>query len=422
MGLQMDSESVKLDMNIVVLLDKYYPIKSANSLCISNITRMWSEQYNDRISVICFGEKDYAVNLADEEVCVVSCTPRKKWIECTTIPEKIRYIDSRVKTLFTFPRIDRQIVNQYVKALVQISETHPVDCVISLCNPAESVEAGFIYKEVNPKTKWIIYDIDTVSNRSLGKIDSFFSIALMARAYHWECRMFGSADHVIHLQQHAEHFRSSKYRAFMQKTTYLDLPLLDITVNEGQAGSKSERDEMTLLYAGRFYRNLREPWNMLEIVFNKNNTAKTRTLIYTEHAYVSKLRERYSEMKNLNLSDYVSEAEINQKMMEADYLLSVGNAATVMFPSKIITYVSTGKPIIHFFSNDQDPVIPYLEHYPEALLLDTRKPLAENVAAFNAFIEKAHPRVSSAILREQYRSNIPEVSAEKMRALICRQS
>lgn len=409
-------------MNIVVLLDKYYPNKSANSLCISKITGIWHEQYGDNVNVVCFGEKDAAVSLADEEVYVIGCTPQKKWIESTNIPEKIRYIDGRIKTLFAFPRIDRQKVDQYTKALGQISETHPVDCVISLCNPAESVEAGFRYKEVNPKIKWIIYDIDTVSNRSLGRIDSIFRAALMAKAYHWECRMFRSADHVIHLQQHAEHFQRKKYRAFTQKTTYLDLPLLDIPAYEEQAGCEIAQDEKTLVYAGRFYRNLREPWDMLEIVCNKSNHTKTRTVIYTEHAYVSELRKKYSDEKNLVLSDYVSEAEINRKMLESDFLLSIGNAATVMFPSKIITYVSTGKPIIHFFSNDQDPVIPYLEHYPEALLLDTRKPLAENVAAFNAFIEKAHPRVSSAILREQYRSNIPEVSAEKMRALICRQS
>ena len=63
----------------------------------------------------------------------------------------------------------------------------------------------------------------------------------------------------------------------------------------------------------------------------------------------------------------------NNVIRSSDILLSIGNNESPMMPSKIYEYVSTGKPIIHFYTWDSDPCIAVLEKYGNALLIDSRK-------------------------------------------------
>ena len=56
-------------------------------------------------------------------------------------------------------------------------------------------------------------------------------------------------------------------------------------------------------------------------------------------------------------------------MDRSDILLSIGNKGTEMAPSKIYEYMSTGKPIIHVYSEENDPCIEQLVKYGNALLI-----------------------------------------------------
>lgn len=57
----------------------------------------------------------------------------------------------------------------------------------------------------------------------------------------------------------------------------------------------------------------------------------------------------------------------------ADVLLSIGNKESPMAPSKIYEYISTGKPIIHFYTWDKDPCIEPLKKYGNAILINENK-------------------------------------------------
>lgn len=53
----------------------------------------------------------------------------------------------------------------------------------------------------------------------------------------------------------------------------------------------------------------------------------------------------------------------------ADILLSLGNAFDNQMPSKLFSYLGTGKPLLHLAVTDTDPTLPYLAKYPLALVL-----------------------------------------------------
>ena len=67
-------------------------------------------------------------------------------------------------------------------------------------------------------------------------------------------------------------------------------------------------------------------------------------------------------------------------------LLSIGNLNPSQLPSKVIEYISTGKPVIHFAEIANDPVIKISEKF-ENLIIVTKKsdPLILNEQLTNVF-------------------------------------
>ena len=97
---------------------------------------------------------------------------------------------------------------------------------------------------------------------------------------------------------------------------------------------------------------------------------------------------------------------------ECDVLLSIGNTGSPMAPSKIFEYMSTGKPIIHVYSWDEDSCIEPLNKYGNALLIDVRKNVDMNKVC--SFIENCHI-ISYSEVKVKFESATPEYTAD----LIC---
>jgi len=51
-------------------------------------------------------------------------------------------------------------------------------------------------------------------------------------------------------------------------------------------------------------------------------------------------------------------------MKEADFLINIGNDTSYQLPSKLVEYMSSGKPIINFISSSNDSSLPLIEDYP----------------------------------------------------------
>ena len=63
----------------------------------------------------------------------------------------------------------------------------------------------------------------------------------------------------------------------------------------------------------------------------------------------------------------------------ADILLSLGNAFDNQMPSKLFSYLGTGKPLLHLAVTDADPTLPYLAKYPLALVLHKKNGVTPEV-------------------------------------------
>lgn len=105
-----------------------------------------------------------------------------------------------------------------------------------------------------------------------------------------------------------------------------------------------------------------------------------------------------------------------EKIDSASFLLSIGNTNSDMIPSKIFEYMSTGKPIIHFYDNDYDSSLPYLKNYPLALLVKSDIELLESntVAVLNFIKNTIGKTVSFEEIETIFKYNKPEYTVDRI--------
>ncbi len=400
-------------MNIIFLLGNYLNNKSANSICAENIFHEW-EKDGDSIHVICPGKITQIIEKSHTEIVhCFSYFHKKNWVECRSFVDKMQYLFYRLKDYFIYPRTDTNMIKSYVYELEQICACSNIDLIVSVCNPPETVEA--VYKFVSNKRgiKWAIYDIDTVSNCSLGKIDRYIGFIIKNKAFNWEKKVFNRADLVIHLPQHSNHFEKKCYNNVKNKMVILDLPLLKIDENDVYEDNSGEDDIM--VYAGRFYPVMRDPELFIPMLLDALDKLHVRIQIYTDEGYCKKISEKYLPSEILFVSNYISEEKLRKIINKSKFVISLGNRGTEMFPSKIVTYVGTCKPIIHFYQDDNDPVIDFLDSYPDKLLLNLNCDAADNRNKLRDYILSEHKQIDKKDVLMKYQTNIPQTIAKNIK-------
>lgn len=91
----------------------------------------------------------------------------------------------------------------------------------------------------------------------------------------------------------------------------------------------------------------------------------------------------------------------------ADYLLNIGNTVTNQLPSKVLEYISTGKPVINFYKSEDCPAKALLENavainIPESGNVDVQANLLAD------FLKAAHPVRSFEEIADAYSAYTPK--------------
>lgn len=388
-------------MKILILANNYYPYKKANELCIYNIIKWYT---NYEFSIISLGSKNEIIKQKNINIYSINIKNiKRKFINFFS--SFIYELPYRIMSLFYKPIISKRIVKKYIELSKKIISKDKPDIIISVINPIESVEAGYLLKKEYSDIRFIIYDIDTLSNRSIGIIERIFKIYYLNIVRKYENKVFSLADLIIHLKWHKDHFSTDFYKKFNNKTLYQGIPLLDI--KERTTINNNHED---FIYAGRFYRNLREPKvliDIFELVLKKQNK---KLHIYTDDLYVKKIKGS----QKILIHNYIEQNELDKIIDSTSFLVSIGNSYTDMFPSKIVTYVGTLKPIIHIYQTPSDPVIEFLKNYPDALLIYSKDDTATNANKIIDFINSERPLIEAKYIRKIYKDNLSEYNANEI--------
>lgn len=365
--------------HVVFLVGSYYPYYSAVGKCIGNIAAVFEKSY--KVTVVC--EKNI-VNQADTDTLnmqdVIRVTTKMHYNRIK-IDEKVNnsqgiskyYWKSRlylskleryIRVAFSKSACDCHVVNAYLKGLSMISGA--IDVIIPTCNQFESVLAAMQYRQANSKVKIIPYLFDLFSeniNINRGKL---------LRRIHWkknmqyEKQMFEVSTCVFHVANWTKHIETY-FPEYKNKTVEVEHPLL---VSREKKITDNYDDKIHIVYTGVVDLAVRNPKRSLEVL--SQLTSDDICFDFYSYGSAESIVAQFDECCNAIVAHgKVDSTKAEYARQSANILLSIGNAKNIsQIPSKLIEYIASGKPIIHFTQSNDDPAIVLLKQYPLAKIVN----------------------------------------------------
>lgn len=145
---------------------------------------------------------------------------------------------------------------------------------------------------------------------------------------------------------------------------------------------KLPSETCNVVYVGQFYAGRRDPDYIFDVFEQLSDTNLHLHLFGNiQGRYPKEFANKYFEntVPNIHYHGEVSPFEADAAMQSADILLHIGNKSSVLLPSKILDYISSGKPILNVCQIPDCPTIPILEKYPLKCNLFTQEPVSEEL-------------------------------------------
>lgn len=372
---------------------------SANGICAEALVKEM-EKHGARVFVISFDseKKSYA----SENIFSVLNTSEEKRVATGFLGKSFNLLKD-VLLHTRGPKINDAAVTKAVNTAKKLYDTTPFDKVVSVYFPVEAVVSAYRLKKQLNGLKFVIYELDSVADGILGS--SKYSGYIVNSYRRLLRRIYKSADLIMVHKSH-EACWLKEHQLHKSKLQLTDLPILCKACETENRYEKTE--EYKFVYGGTLDADYRSPQKMLE------SFEKIGKLPYVIDFYSKGCESILRSNTNLNICirGYVSKEEFEKAVLEADFLLSIGNAVSNSLPSKIITYISYGKPIIHFSLQENDVCAEYLAKYPLSFVINKDSEADDDL---RRFIEENRGRtLSFSEVCDLFPMNLPEYSVKRI--------
>lgn len=207
--------------------------------------------------------------------------------------------------------------------------------------------------------KYILYQVDPYSSNYTFNPKNFKNRLVN------ELRIYEAADIIFMPSSIYEENDILKEHRFKVKT--IEFPKIKkLAIKKCSDDIELDKNYTNIVYTGLLYSDIRRPDYFLKLLSRIKNE---KIRVYFIGSTIPSDSKRFIEGLNQKLffTDTLSQQAVTNAMLNADYLLNIGNTIINTLPSKIFEYISTGRPIINFYKTKQCPTLPYLTKYPNCI-------------------------------------------------------
>ena len=316
---------------------------------VSILTGMYPDFDTNNLEVLYFGNKNN-INI------VSNLREKSKQITSGDSIKKLFYgVLKKVYRFFinylAWPDYSMFWLYQVYKNKNNISKDY--DVIISVSLPFSSHIAAYL---INKKVKkpWIMDIGDPFSLKLDAPENNRFLYSGLNKRY--EKKFYSIADNILFTHQDALDSHK-KFFDIQSNKLIVANPISNFDnelFNNALSYDYSSRP-IKISYFGIFTQGVRSPESFLELV-KKNNELEFSWYVNEDSKKIIKSCD-INDDKHIFYSQ-VSREEAQKLMVNSTHcLLSIGNKNPNQIPSKVVEYLATGKPIIHFTEIDNDPVI-----------------------------------------------------------------
>lgn len=396
---------------LLVIVGDYDPTPSPNTNCINAIL----EQFNNwEITIVstCYTKELEGIEVSDNKRIIRIFDKQSAWLasEAMFLPKKLDKSMKRVLD-YLYSKIEfpdkKRYLRKRTKWVFENLKGDTFDVIISNSLPFSCNLIAEKYKESHPKVTWFVYLLDPFyNNKNIQKHNTIYR----KKALQLEKRIYSKCDYIISMSE------IKIWEEYSDKVLRAGIPLLRNNC-EKQEPRESKKYGV---FSGGLLKDIREPEPVLRI-FKKYlddcNTTDCQLRLFTkrEGYYENILRKYEKETKyRIKCEGFIPREELRVVLENASFLVNIGNKVFEQTPSKIFEYMSYGKPIIHFYWDEKDTSIPYLNCYPNILMIDVNASLEKNVSKISCFLQKRmQPVVFEDLLKsEKLLCCVPQYTAE----------
>ncbi len=361
---QHNNEGVK---TALVFITRYVDSESPNAICLKKVISSFPEGY--RFDVITSSSHIKGCELSSFEkgriiqLGVSSILSSNKGNG--PIASILRWL--RRVYHFVFPwYFFNWAIKAYILAKSLYKHTE-YSCIITNSLPFDNHIPGLLFKKKHKEIPWIAYVLDPYVNNPICKSHNIIANYVASKI---ENLVFSACDSIVKLSN------ITIDTQYQYKSVDVGIPVLNHSELAVANPIKHSGDSRVIVYAGSFLKGVREANPVIELIDQLNQmhlveNCRFEFFTNTSSSDGKLLRELATRWSNVVVQSYVPAEVIDRILTNADVLLSVGNSTDLQIPSKTINYMNYRKPIIHFACCENDPVLPYLFEYGNALVVGT---------------------------------------------------
>ena len=398
-------------MKILLVLDNLSSSCGANVGIVYELTKTWMER---GCEVYCLAREDKyhdldavkASNLTKvwtfpvkEDDVLNDVTKNEKWIKSSSI-QKAMYMLTH--PMFAQKMIDKkhfeskEIRDEYKRQIEKICAQHSFDAVIAVTEPFYIADA-LANAKIQANKYTIMMDPYT-NNPSTTERTRPRHLAKELLVFETSRKIFALdfvGDDMDYLPENLAGKRVNFCVPKVERRNgAIESCAGDAVSGEGKgADSETTEREITFVYVGQLYDDIRNPKLMLELFTKLPEN-------YILHLYGGGSEKTVTEYQNILESrlithGWVSSAESAKAQREADILINLNNSIRNMLPSKLVEYINTGKPILNICQIAKCPSLPYMDKYPMALSITPDQNIDDMAEKLISFAEDNSGKVLS---------------------------
>lgn len=280
-----------------------------------------------------------------------------------------------------------------VEKLEQLHKERPIDALFTVCSPFTAHQAGMDFKQRHKEVCFCAYTVDPFAVPS--------RIVPFGKRYEDFIRLESSVCETTDCLFLSEEALSSRQDVYGGVSKVMALPYL---LPEAIPGREDYFDNgaVNCVYAGSFYKELRNPEYMLKVFSALKN--KNVVLHLFSSGCDDIVRQYVHNNSNIVSHGYVSQEELRDVYSSCDFLIGVGNASLEFLPSKTYEYISLCHPIVFF--NPKGFHNGVLDKYQYSLQLSDDITIEEASYRLESFITKNHDSdITKVELKKIYYKN-----------------
>ena len=303
-----------------------------------------------------------------------------------------------------FPSKDSKYIikKHYTKAISRLVHERNIDCLVCFKNPNDTLAGAIDAKTGVPI---IAYELDPWENAE-GKIDD--NVREQQYSLEKHCAAIISTMLLYHS------YFDDNCRIPTERVHCAEFP--NIIEQKPLNKTKFSDGKIHCVFTGQLYEDIRNPKYTIEL-FSKLADENIELDIFGNDNGCLK---EYTLPDNIVYHGEVTSEKAMEYILASDVVVNIGNTLMNQMPSKILTYIATGKPILNIIKDKDCPTMPYMDKYPLSVsILETEEPSAETVQKMKAFFLKSHGKqVGFKEIKKLYNTATPEYVGNQLLRII----